>query len=96
MRGIGVKIKFRPRGTYGAILRLPGTSVGILPNGFDVGKVLNDFTLVQIRISPQSRKGRGEVIFYLAVRGRQIKRPFLQKKRAAYEQNHLFPKGWGL
>jgi hypothetical protein len=51
-------------------------------------------TLVPIRISPQSRKGRGEIIFYLAVRGRQIKRSYLQKMRAADKQNHLFPKGW--
>jgi hypothetical protein len=52
--------------------------------------------------SPQRRKGRKEIVFYLAVRGRQIKR-FLSLKtgtlssaKAVYGVNNLFLTGWGL
>jgi hypothetical protein len=67
-------------------------------------RVFDDFAslLSKIEILPQSRRGRGEVIFYLAVRGRQIKSPLLARTRilcspAAIKRNlYLFPKGESL
>jgi hypothetical protein len=51
------------------------------------------FSLVQIRFSLQRRKGRGEIILCLAVRGRQTKMSFLLDAMSVYEQNH---QGMGL
>jgi hypothetical protein len=41
---------------------------------FSPGPIIHSF-LFKIEFSPQSRRGRREVFFYLAVRGRQIKGP---------------------
>ena len=58
--------------------------------------------LSKIEISPQRRQGRREVIFYLAVRGRQIKSLFLRQEKPLLQpesgrtQSESIPEGLSL
>jgi hypothetical protein len=63
-------------------------------------KVNQDITFVQIMIfTAEAQRAQRSHFFYLAVRGRQIKRAFHQDTdnlllaRGAYMANPLFPKG---